>query len=282
MPVGAVSTLPQTCHPTVWLWPGQLLYAGPGLDMTPHSGSVWCVAFGIDLPLQVQLAGTKIDARSVLIPPRTTHRLISHGGRIVSCYLDPTSLRAESVRRRFTHWHNELGYHHADEIPLITDSLALFAADGDKQAQRWLDLAAPHPKRTIDSRIAEAARRIYQEPAATTASRDLAAGAGLSESRFLHLFRQEAGTSIRRYRLWIRIIRACTSLAAGQPVTTAAMDAGFASPSHLADRFRSTFGLSATQLQSTRVTLRVLDSSGYVSQGSTSIADDFRGDPSVQ
>ena len=77
-----------------------------------------------------------------------------------------------------------------------------------------------------------------------------------SESRFLHLFRDELGTSLRRYRLWVRLTHAGTAIAAGDNLTTAAMKAGFASPSHLADRFKTTFGLSASQLLGTGLTLR--------------------------
>ena len=47
-----------------------------------------------------------------------------------------------------------------------------------------------------------------------------------------------------------------TAIAAGKNLTTAAVDSGFASPSHLADRFKATFGLSATQLLGTGAILR--------------------------
>src|SRR6476620_7265519 len=91
---------------------------------------------------------------------------------------------------------------------------------------------------------------------AAISSGELAAAARLSESRFLHLFRDELGTSLRRYRLWVRLIHAGTAIAAGDNLTTAAMKAGFASPSHLADRFKTTFGLSATKLLGTGLALR--------------------------
>ena len=103
----------------------------------------------------------------------------------------------------------------------------------------------------VDPRIEAAARRIREDPATTVSSRELAAEAGLSESRFLHLFRDELGTSLRRYRIWVRLVHAGTAIAAGANMTEAAMKSGFASPSHLADRFKSTFGLSATQLLGT-------------------------------
>lgn len=258
MVVETTHALPQTCHPTAWLWPGQLLYAGPALDLAPHSGSVWCLAVGIDRPLRLRVAALEIVAGSVLIPPRTVHHLLSQG-RMVSCYLDPTSLRAESARRRFTARRGELAYHHRDGDLLVTQSWSLFAAGRDEDAAHWLDLAAPWSHRGIDPRIAEAALRIRADPAVTIPSGELAAAVGLSESRFLHLFRHETGTSLRRYRLWIRLMSACTTLAAGRDVTAAAMEAGFASPSHLADRIRSTFGLSATQLLATGLTLRTPD-----------------------
>jgi AraC-like DNA-binding protein len=251
MTAKASPALPQTCCPSVWLWPGQALYAGPSLNLAPHSGSVWCLAVGIDGPLTVATTdGATCTAHSVLIPPRLTHQLTCHGSVLVSCYLEPTSARADAGRYKFAEWHGEVGAHHVDEARL------LFTPADDESASHWLDLAAPAAHRRIDPRIAAAARRIREDPAATISSRELARGAGLSESRFLHLFRDELGTSLRRYRLWVRLTHAGTAIAAGDNLTTAAIKAGFASPSHLADRFKSTFGLSATQLLGTGLTLR--------------------------
>ena len=245
------NALPQTCCPSVWLWPGQALYAGPSLNLEPHSGSVWCLAVGIDGPLTVATPdGVKRDAHSVLIPPRLTHQLICHGRGLVSCYLEPTSDRAQSALSKFT-VSGDIGVTHADERHLM------FTPTDDQSACRWLDFAAPTTHRRIDARIAKAAARIRDDPATTTTSAELAAEAGLSESRFLHLFRDELGTSLRRYRLWVRLVHAGTAIAAGKNLTTAAAEAGFASPSHLADRFKSTFGLSASQLLATGLTLRI-------------------------
>jgi AraC-like DNA-binding protein len=251
MTAEVAQALPQTCCPSVWLWPGQALYAGPSLNLAPHSGSVWCLAVGIGGPLTVATPdGTKRDAHSVLIPPRLTHQLICRGSGLVSCYLEPTSDRAESCRARFTAWSGDVGVTHSAEGQLT------FTPTDDESASHWLDLAASSVHRTTDPRITAAARRIRDDPATTISSRALAAEAGLSESRFLHLFRDELGTSLRRYRLWVRLVHAGTAIAAGANLTEAAMKSGFASPSHLADRFKTTFGLSATQLLGTGLTLR--------------------------
>jgi AraC-like DNA-binding protein len=251
MTARAGAALPQTCYPSVWLWPGHALYAGPSLNLAPHSGSVWCLAVGIDGPLSVATEdGATRTAPSVLIPPRLTHQLTCHGTGLVSGYLEPTSERAEAGRHKFDEWQHDVGVRHVDEARLQ------FIPADDESASHWLDLAAPAAQRRIDPRIAAAARAIRDDPAATVSSRQLALDAGLSESRFLHLFRDELGTSLRRYRLWIRLTHAGAAIAAGDNLTTAAMKAGFASPSHLADRFKTTFGLSASQLLGTGLTLR--------------------------
>lgn len=250
MPGESAPALPQTCCATVWLWPGQALYAGPGLDLDPHSGSVWCLAVGVDGPLTVTAAGRRVDTHSALIPPRLTHHLDTHGRRLVSGYLDPTSDRAESARRRFAHRAGEVHIGHAEEHALMAVPV------DDSTAHRWLDLAAPVTESTIDARIALAAKRIRDEPGAAASAAVLAADAGLSESRFLHLFRREVGTSLRRYRVWVRLVHAGTAIAAGHNLTDAAAEAGFASPSHLADRFKSTFGLTASQLLGAGLTVR--------------------------
>ena len=251
MTAEASDALPQTCYPSIWLWPGQALYAGPSLNLAPHSGSVWCLAVGIDGPLTVTTAdGVNRTGYSVLIPPRLTHQLSCHGTGLVSCYLEPTSERADAGRHKFGDWDGDVGVHHVDEERLQ------FSPSDDESASHWLDLAAPAARREMDPRIAAAARTIRDDPAAAISSRELAAAAALSESRFQHLFRDELGTSVRRYRLWVRLTHAGTALAAGDNLTTAAMKAGFASPSHLADRFKSTFGLSASQLLATGLTLR--------------------------
>ena len=98
MTADAARALPQTCYPTVWLWPGQALYAGPSLNLESHSGSVWCLAVGVDGDLVVTAAGQRVIARSVLIPPRVVHHLDSRGGRLASCYLDPSSDRTTASR----------------------------------------------------------------------------------------------------------------------------------------------------------------------------------------
>src|SRR5215208_8540038 len=173
MTAQAAQALPQTCCPTVWLWPGQALYAGPSLNLAPHSGSVWCLAIGIGGPLTVWTADrTTRGAHSVLIPPRLTHQLTCHGTGLVSCYLEPTSDRADAGRHKFGEWRGEVGVGHVDE-----ERLQFTPTDGES-ASHWLDLAAPAAHRSIDPRITQATSTIRNDPAATISASELAEEAG--------------------------------------------------------------------------------------------------------
>jgi AraC-like DNA-binding protein len=96
-------------------------------------------------------------------------------------------------------------------------------------------------RRSIDARIS---RSVATLQAATDAVsvREAAAVAGLSASRFQHLFTREVGVPFRRYRAWQRLRAAIREVADGSSLTAAAHAAGFADQAHFTRSFRRTFG----------------------------------------
>ena len=69
----------------------------------------------------------------------------------------------------------------------------------------------------------------------------------LSESRFLHLFRQELGVSWRPYLLWRRMNCAIQAMVNDTSATDAAHLSGFSDSAHLSRTFKSTFGMTIRQ-----------------------------------
>jgi AraC-like DNA-binding protein len=250
------SPLSQTCRDpgaVLWLWPGQAIYHGPALDLEAHSGSVACLAIGLDDVFTVQTRGRPVQtARSALIAPRLTHRLVARGDRMLFCYLDPSSSRPLACERRMTSGDSELGLAHREERLLIRYAPRPGSVTS---ASNWLDLAAPRRPVQIDARIQDAVARLRAEVHRTVSAEELAIGCGLSTSRFLHLFPAHTGTSFRRYRLWTRMLRVAELIAERRDLTTAAADAGFASPSHFSEAFHRMFGLQPSRLLAAGVTV---------------------------
>jgi AraC-like DNA-binding protein len=78
---------------------------------------------------------------------------------------------------------------------------------------------------------------------------DIALELNLSESRFLHLFKDTMQIPWRPYLLWRRLICAVQTLQQGKTATEAAYIAGFSDSAHLSRTFKKQFGLSLRDYQ---------------------------------
>jgi methylphosphotriester-DNA--protein-cysteine methyltransferase len=113
------------------------------------------------------------------------------------------------------------------------------------------------PAQPIDPRIARIMGEIQADPTLHARADGAAAAVQMSVSHFLHVFAACTGTTFRRYQQWARLRIVGAGLDAGHDLTRCAADAGFASPSHLSETFRRTFGLSLTALLASQVELDI-------------------------
>jgi AraC-like DNA-binding protein len=70
----------------------------------------------------------------------------------------------------------------------------------------------------------------------------------LSESRLLHLFKEQIGLPIRNYILWIRLKKVVELIANGESLTYAAHEAGFSDSAHLSKIFLKSIGINPSFL----------------------------------
>ncbi|TDE25324.1 AraC family transcriptional regulator [Actinomadura sp. 6K520] len=125
-------------------------------------------------------------------------------------------------------------------------------------------LTGPRARRTTgpgepDPRIRDVTALLLTETYRTVTAAEAAATCGLSTSRFLRLFKAHTGTTFRRYRLWARMLAAGRVIGAGGDLTSAAAEAGFATPSHFSDAFHRMFGLQPGRLLGTGVAIVTAD-----------------------
>ncbi|MBA2125445.1 AraC family transcriptional regulator [Hyphomicrobium methylovorum] len=192
------------------------------------------------------------SCRAALIPAGVPHELDLAGEPVSVLYIEPTVGNAHAL------------------APLVGNAIevggALVGATGetglmrelyeDRASLNWVDAAITdlvdfsqtRARRTLDARVSRAISVLESaEPDTLVSVTNAAQAAGLSVSRLQHLFSEEMGVSFRRYRAWVRMLRAIDEIAAGSSFTEAAHAAGFADQSHFAHDFRKTFGAPASR-----------------------------------
>lgn len=101
----------------------------------------------------------------------------------------------------------------------------------------------PLPVRRLDPRIAEAVDRLSRRPDEVLSAADCAAAAGLSQSRFLHLFKDETGVSFRAFRAWKRARHLLHFVNEEINFAHLAQDIGYPDSTHFSHSIRRFYGL---------------------------------------
>ena len=101
-----------------------------------------------------------------------------------------------------------------------------------------------------DPRILEAAAYMKATPALEQLTiREVARAVHLSPSRLTHLFRRDTGISPHLYLANLKLERPSICWRRDAPSPRVCMDAGFATPSHMADTSRKLYGMSMTEVK---------------------------------
>ena len=235
-------------------WGARALYVGPGFGLSPHRNAVAVLAMGLDGPLEVaedaRDPGTVFHrCRTALIEPNQLHFLRIPGAACAFLYVDALSRDLASLRSRCRRPGPTVSMDLDGEDDLVVLLAGMHRSDeGWRSASPSLSAALGFERPTVDWRIASAVDGLLSSPALEADSATLAARAGLSVSRFQHLFKATTGITVRRFRLWARMRRALAMAVAGATITHAALEAGFSSPAHFSAAFREMFGMAPTQL----------------------------------
>ena len=214
----------------------QLLFASEGVMTVETSEGIWVVP-----PL-----------RAVWIPAETAHG-VAMSGRVSmrTLYFLPNLCRTiprrclvinmSSLLRELILYackFSKLRRRVAAErhvIELILDQLKLV---------ELVPVQLPHPH---DSRARKLADMLRANPREQRSLEILSMECGASKRTMQRLFAEESGMSFSRWRQRARLVHAMQSLAAGQSVTNAALEAGYSTTSAFISMFRNQLGTTPTR-----------------------------------
>jgi len=214
------------------MWAG---YRGPAHDTSEHAHLAVQIALGIRDPVQIEAQGSMLSASSMMIRPRTRHRLAGTGKESLLIFIEPQS----NIGRALLHSMGSAEMCTASD--LIADTLR--KADSTLEAMEQLAISLVGPANWHDDRVATAIRVLASEPG-PHAIHKAAAAVGLSPSRLRALTRAETGAPLSQWLLWRKLEQAALAISTGASLAEAAHAGGFADQPHFSRTMRRMFGLT--------------------------------------
>ncbi|HMB22484.1 MAG: helix-turn-helix domain-containing protein [Chloroflexota bacterium] len=231
------------------------LFVGSGVNSAFHKHDYIVAIFSLRtiFKLAIKNSRTDIDTEGILINRNIEYRLSTPSNdRTVFIHIDPYSsigislqgLQANYIelqRNEFEHQINQIENWYAQdasnqkEIEMILNSFA------DKLATKY-DIA-----RKVDERILKCLHIMSEAEEGSYNLDYIASLAGLSSSRFSHLFKAETGCTFRDFMKNRKLSKAIGTLVQKSNLTAAAFDGGFADQPHFTNTFKRTFGIKPSE-----------------------------------
>jgi AraC-like DNA-binding protein len=230
-------------------WPAALIVWGPGFTSMAHRHH--CVQLLMTLRGSLLVRSGPQEAWSkcgaALVRPDVLHEVDARGSTVLIGFIDAESDMGAALSERIE---GDIACVPAHQVARWR--AALGPSPNEARAERWLTKFLPHRKRAMA--IHPGVRRVLSHLRKQQAVLDdlslkkLAGIAGLSPSRFMHVFTESVGVPVRPYILWLRLQRAACDLMHGASVTSAAHRAGFSDGAHLTRTFRRMLGATPSDL----------------------------------
>jgi AraC-like DNA-binding protein len=235
--------------PGMAVWPAAMIVWGPGFTSAAHRHH--CVQLVMTLRGSLWVRGGPKQAwrkcGAALVRPDAVHEFYAPGKTVLIAFVDAESEMGAALSERI---HGDIACVPARVVAGWRAMLG--PAPNDARAERWLTGCLLRRRRAvaIHPRVRRVLTHLRRELAALddASLKTLAGIAGLSRSRFMHVFTESVGVPLRPYIRWLRLQRAACDLMNGASVTSAAHHAGFSDAAHLTRTFRRMLGTTPRDL----------------------------------
>lgn len=242
--------------------PARMFYSGRlRRRLSPRCLGAVAIYASPAVPFAIGWPGMPMAERRICaVPAHVPHRIVPPEGILWNLCIEPEDTGGlETLLARFN-------AAEAEAMPALdrlrAGEAALRAGAGGDLSAAALDrllLGRTLPRRKLDPRIAAVLEHLRGgEAEGAVPAAACAAAAGLSVSRFLHLFKAETGVPFRSCRMWQRARRFLRHTADGPSLTAIAMDLGYPDAAHFSRSISRTFGMQPSTLRRGARDLRVL------------------------
>ncbi|WP_322516642.1 AraC family transcriptional regulator [Rhodopseudomonas palustris] len=226
--------------------PERVFYAG--LLGRPRRRSIggFSVYVALQGQLRLTIEGQALQAGAMaFVPPYLTHNVESDCRSVIALVIEPESVLTGPMVALGARIGGVGSAALADRVRLAYQTLVATGRREGFTTSEFDNLffGETLPARRIDRRIACAIARLNDVSGAAVTAEDCAAAANLSQSRFLHLFKDETGVSFRALRAWKRARHLLHFVNADINLAHLAQDIGYPDSTHFSHSIRRFYGL---------------------------------------
>jgi AraC-like DNA-binding protein len=230
----------------MWVTPSRIFYAGLLGAPVMHAKGALVIYVAIEAPLRIRIDGGDWATTEVaVIQPFVPYEIVCDGRHVLDVIVEPETVRMDQLPPVL----RACGAVEAPELAArIRGAHARLVAAGRTIDLRPEDFdttffGAPMPARALDPRIAAVLDQIRNNSLAVNAAAECAARAGLSLSRFLHLFKEQVGAPFRSFRTWKRARSLLHYVDSRRSLVDVALDIGYPDSTHFSHSIRQLYGL---------------------------------------
>lgn len=237
----------------IYYWYASSLLFLNALESDMHKHYPIEVYIGLDDVFQANFGNGWCEYRAVIIDSNQPHQISGGNGCLALILLDPNFYELKQLQLFDT---NKYYQPSNNQISMLLSKLKEFSSRPHTctEAKFLINeiisslFGLNSSKGFFDPRINSLLNKLQHISQEKITIDDLAQAVNLSESRLAHLFKEQTGTPIRRYVLWLKLRRAIKMIIAGSSFTNAAHQSGFADSAHLSRTYRQMFGISPSEL----------------------------------
>lgn len=197
--------------------------------------------------LQINMGDGWRSCTLAWVPPYVPHRVRCHDRHLAAIMIEPESVALDVIERymekalcpeRKARLHQRILTGLA-RLQQTCESKEITTSEFDR-----LFLGEPLPVRELDPRIQRSLDRLCGDLSGEVGGEALAGAEELSFSRFLHLFKEDTGVSLRKYRAWRRARSLLYHVTRDVSLTDIALETGYPDSTHFSHSIRRIYGLS--------------------------------------
>ena len=196
-----------------------------------------------------------------VVPPNLRHTIASDYRSVICVLVEPETVRGgafDLLAKRLSGVERQF---FVDRIRAVYEQLQQRPCGGDIVSAAFdiMCFGEALPRRILDPRVVQAIEQICRFSGDPVTAASCAVEAGLSVSRFLHLFKQETGISFRSFRAWKRARHLLHFANQDLNLAHLAQEIGYPDSTHFSHSIRRFYGLKPRAIFSGSRDLAIYD-----------------------